>query len=178
MAFHKFVSLACTITTTIFFFFIEQVVEPYYTVEVSIAIISGLIALSIILVQLLSPLLPTFQSCWFDAKKETKPRSKMATKVDTNWEIKIKMLETKFETEIETKLYLPLLLLILTRKSSLNPSLILCWKLRLGIKENIKTLLLPDTIEWYVLSVVIKMLNFRILLILLSTRIPYHLYQP
>ena len=107
MTFHKLVSLACTIITTTLFCFIERVVEPYCTVEVSITILSGLLAPSIILVHLLSPLLPAFKSCRFDAKKETKPRSKMATKVDTNWETKIKMLETKFESKCETKLYLP-----------------------------------------------------------------------
>ena len=63
MIFNKFVSLFCTITTTTLFCFIEQVIEPYCTAEVSIAIISGFFAPSILLVYLLSPLLPTFQSC-------------------------------------------------------------------------------------------------------------------
>ena len=58
--FHKLVSLACIISTTTLFCFIEQVVESYCTVKFSISILSGLFALSIILVHLLSPLLPTF----------------------------------------------------------------------------------------------------------------------
>ena len=41
MIFNKFVSFVCTITTTTLFCFIEQVIEPYCTTEVSIAIISG-----------------------------------------------------------------------------------------------------------------------------------------
>ena len=107
MIFHKFVSLICTIITTTLFYFIEQVVEPYCTVEVSIAILSGIFAPSIILVHLLSPLLPTFLSCRFNANKEIKLKTKTATKLDTNRETKIKIFETKMVTNSETKLYLP-----------------------------------------------------------------------
>lgn len=107
MIFHKFVSFVCNIITTTLFCFIERVLESYCTVDVSITIISGLFAPSIILVHFLSPLLPLFQSCWYDVKDEPKHKTKMATKVDTNWETKIKMLETKMITNSETKLYLP-----------------------------------------------------------------------
>ena len=98
MIFHKFVSFVYTIITTTLFYFIERVIEPYCTVEVSIVIISGLFAPSITLIHLVSPLLPSFQSCWYDVKDESKPKTKMATKVDTNWETEIKMSETKMTT--------------------------------------------------------------------------------
>ena len=112
MILNKSISSVCTITSTALFCFIEQVIEPYCTTEVSISIISGFFAPSILLVHLLSPLLPTFQSCRpdpshdYDSSYRSLPvplHRGRDGRDDIDWDTKIAMLEGKSEL----KPYLP-----------------------------------------------------------------------